>query len=157
MLIKRILPVLAAMLFLSLPAGCEEGQSSAASRVIGLTAPPMTSDGGGVQHQIIIQGASFTPLVVDVKTGDTVTWVNRDTTPHTVTSIRYFQDEDDISHVYIGENFDSGYIAPGDSYTRAFSDTGNFWYFSLPLHNALPIPQYLQLVQEIAVGSVVVN
>jgi plastocyanin len=121
--------------------------------------PPIEAVGAieGQAHQVVIQDSAFIPLEVHVKAGDTVTWTNRDARPRTVTSIRYFQDEDEISHVYIGEIFDSGDIVQGKSYTRTFSEAGAFWYFTFPLNNALPIPEYLQLVQELSVGSVVVD
>ena len=118
---------------------------------------PATGANQDQQHQVIIQGSAFIPLEVHIKPGDAVTWLNRDTGPHTITSIRYFQDEDEISHVYIGESFDSGDVAQGRSYTRTFTQAGSFWYITLPLHNALPIPEYLQLVQELSVGTVVVD
>ena len=87
----------------------------------------------GTNSQVIIQAANFVPLEIDIKPGDTVTWVNRDVNLHTVTSIRYFQDEDDISHIYIGETFDSGDISPGQSYSRTFAQEGTYDYLSLPL------------------------
>ena len=109
------------------------------------------------QHQVIIQGAAFTPAELDIQPGDTVTWTNQDTSAHTVTSIRCFQDEDDISHIYIGETWDSGDIDPGASFSRTFSQSGSYDYFSLPLEKPSPIPQYYQLVAGIPTGVVVVK
>lgn len=154
---KRMLLILAVMFVCAPAAACATSQTTPTSQVGGSLTASKTGTDGGDQHQIVIQASSFVPLVVDVKPGDTVTWVNRDTQPHTITSIRYFQDEDDISHIYIGESFDSGYVMQGQSYTRTFSDAGSFWYISLPLHNALPIPEYQQLVAELSVGTVVVS
>ncbi len=37
-------------------------------------------------HTITIEGSSFSPVAVDVKVGDAVTWVNKDFFPHTATS-----------------------------------------------------------------------
>lgn len=111
----------------------------------------------GANHQVVIQAATFAPLEVDISAGDSVTWVNQDTIQNTVTSIRYFQDEDDISHIYIGETFDSGDIGPGQSYSRTFPQEGTYDYLSLPLHTPSPMPEYLSLVAGIAVGVVVVR
>jgi len=111
----------------------------------------------GINHQVIIQTSTFVPLEIDINTGDTVTWVNQDVNSHTVTSIRYFQDEDDISHIYIGETFDSGDISPGQSYSRTFAQEGTYDYLSLPLNTPSPMPEFLQLVAGIAVGVVVVK
>lgn len=48
--------------------------------------------------------------------GTTVTWINQDSAPHTVTS-----DSGD---------FDSGTIPPGESYTHTFESAGSFTYHS---------------------------
>jgi plastocyanin len=37
-------------------------------------------------HQVVIDGMAFTPKVVSVRPGDTVTWVNRDMFVHNVTA-----------------------------------------------------------------------
>jgi plastocyanin len=154
---KRMsLALVMVLLFVSLM-GCGANQTIMLSQTGSFSTAEKTGTNQTEQHQIIIQGSSFIPLEFHIKPGDTVTWVNRDTQKHTITSIRYFQDEDDISHIYIGESFDSGDIDPGKSYARTFSEAGSFWYISLPLHNALPIPQYQQLVAELSVGAVVVS
>jgi plastocyanin len=57
---------------------------------------------------------AFNPASLSVSTGATVTWVNNDTTPHTVTA-------DDGS-------FNSGTIAVGAKFTRVFSTSGTFLY-----------------------------
>jgi plastocyanin len=40
----------------------------------------------GKAHQVAIEGMKFVPERIDVAVGDTVTWVNRDPVPHTVTN-----------------------------------------------------------------------
>ncbi len=63
---------------------------------------------------VSIKNMAFNPLSLSISTGTTVTWENNDTTAHTVTA-------DDGS-------FNSGTIAVGARFTRAFSTTGTFAY-----------------------------
>jgi len=39
-----------------------------------------------VKHRVVIEGMRFTPQVVQVKPGDTITWENRDMVSHNVTA-----------------------------------------------------------------------
>lgn len=61
--------------------------------------------------------ACFAPLNVKVKVGTTITWVNKSTTPHTVTAIQ----GTDVSNIKIAKNiFDSGIsnaITPNATYS----------------------------------------
>jgi len=54
----------------------------------------------------------FVPASTTIKKGVTVTWTNRDTSPHNVTSA----------------GFNSGDILPGASYSHAFTSAGSFDY-----------------------------
>src|SRR5216683_998225 len=63
---------------------------------------------------VSIKNMAFSSGSLSVKTGATVTWTNSDTTIHTVTA-------DDGS-------FNSGNIAIGATYSRAFSSAGTFSY-----------------------------
>lgn len=38
------------------------------------------------EHTVEIKGFKFVPASIDAKSGDTITWVNRDIAPHTATS-----------------------------------------------------------------------
>src|SRR5687768_508275 len=58
---------------------------------------------------------AFQPKRVEIPQGTVVKWVNRGAETHTVTSAT--------------GKFDSGDIAPGDTYTRKFKQTGVFKYF----------------------------
>jgi len=71
---------------------------------------------------------AFTPYPIIIKLGDTVTWKNEDTTPHTVTSGTGPSDPNK------GIAFDSSpglspLINPGNSYSHTFSQTGLYQYF----------------------------
>jgi len=110
--------------------------------------------GQGNHHQVIIEAVTFVPLEIDIKLGDTVTWVNEDTNIHTVTTWHHFQDEDDITHAYIGETWDSGDIKPGQSFSRTFNQLGIYEYLSLPLRIRTPLQHYEEVTN--AVGVIVV-
>jgi plastocyanin len=59
-------------------------------------------------------GSSFSPSTTTVPVGTTVTWTNNDITTHTVTS---------DTNVW-----NSGNLAPGDSYSFTFNTKGTFAY-----------------------------
>ncbi len=63
---------------------------------------------------ITIKNMAFNPASLSVSAGTTVIWTNSDTTMHTVTA-------DDAS-------FNSGNIAIGATYSRAFNSAGTFSY-----------------------------
>lgn len=63
---------------------------------------------------VTIEGFAFNPREVKIKAGGTVTWQQKDSAPHTVTS-------DD------GE-FDSGSLSQGDSWSFTFEKPGIYKY-----------------------------
>ena len=66
-------------------------------------------------NKVSISSTGFAPATITVTTGATVTWTNKDTVMHTVTTA-----DGSIS---------SGDIAAGSSYTKTFSDAGTFNYY----------------------------
>lgn len=60
--------------------------------------------------------ASFQPATVTVKAGQSVTWKNGSKLTHTAT----------------GSGFDSGNIAPGQSWTNTFTKAGTYPYVCVP-------------------------
>lgn len=66
-----------------------------------------------------IEDFAFSPANIRVAVGATVTWTNRDGTPHTVTS-------DD------GDLLDSGLLDQGESYQQTFSKPGIYDYYCQP-------------------------
>lgn len=85
-----------------------------------LTRTPVPSNGsGGVTAatgpQVTLNNFTFTPQTITVKSGTTVTWVNHDDTPHTVTSADHL--------------FGSSALDTDDQFTYRFSATGTFQYF----------------------------
>ncbi|MDB5922335.1 MAG: hypothetical protein JWN13_1271 [Betaproteobacteria bacterium] len=65
-------------------------------------------------HTVVIDGVIFTPATLTVKTGDTVTWVNKDPFPHTATA----QDN----------SFDSREIATNKRWKYTARNAGSFPY-----------------------------
>ncbi|MGA9841418.1 MAG: plastocyanin/azurin family copper-binding protein [Nitrososphaeraceae archaeon] len=76
---------------------------------------------------------SFSPNVINVTIGDTVTWTNHDVIPHTVTS------GTGPSDLNKGKEFDSGLstlLQPGKMFSHKFTRAGEFPYFC-QLHPAM--------------------
>ena len=73
----------------------------------GVAGPPPAT------HTVTIEAMQFTPATLTVKSGDTITWVNRDMFPHTATAT---------------ERFDSTVIAPGESWSHRLTSPGEFPY-----------------------------
>lgn len=81
---------------------------------------PETTRGETVVH---IKDFSFTPDVVMVKAGHSVRWVNEDVANHTVTAGAPGNRSDEQ------EEFASGLLVKGDSFTHRFSSPGEYPYF----------------------------
>lgn len=63
----------------------------------------------------------FTPSILNIYPGDSITWMNADNVDHTVVSgLPYAKD--------LGTMFDSGVIASGKSYSFTFRDIGTYKY-----------------------------
>ncbi len=64
--------------------------------------------------ELVIESFTFKPATLTIPVGTTVTWHNKDSVPHTVTS------REDI--------FDGG-MSHDDTYTYTFSQSGTFEYY----------------------------
>ncbi|HSX29243.1 MAG TPA: cupredoxin family copper-binding protein [Candidatus Saccharimonadales bacterium] len=80
------------------------------------TPAPSTTQSQG--NAVAIQDFAFSPATLTVKKGTTVTWTNKDSASHTVTS------DDDAT----GEKLDSKVLGNGDSYSMTFTATGTYGY-----------------------------
>jgi plastocyanin len=67
-----------------------------------------------VTRTVTIDALVFLPAAITVNAGDTIVWVNKDPFPHTVTSKP--------------GGFDSGTIAPGESWRYTLTKKGTFEY-----------------------------
>lgn len=70
---------------------------------------------------------AFSPNVITVEVGDTVTWTNNDGTMHTVTS-----GTSDGAKTNADGTFDSGFLNTGDTFSYTFTEEGEYEYFCMP-------------------------
>ncbi len=89
---------------------CITAIAVAASTVIGTA-----HDDQGKNMRITIGNFSFLPQIVTVKAGTTVTWINKDDVPHTVSSTT--------------QKFRSGVLDTDGEFSYTFSDPGTYEYF----------------------------
>jgi plastocyanin len=75
--------------------------------------PPSQAAASG--PQVMIDNFNFTPATITVPTGSTVTWSNRDDTPHTVTAS--------------DKSFGSTAILPNTQFSHSFDTPGTYSYF----------------------------
>jgi plastocyanin len=68
-------------------------------------------------HVIEIRSFVFSPLSLEVKTGDTITWTNFDIVPHTTTAM--------------DSSWDSGSLKFGESFTFKVTDNMQLDYFCI--------------------------
>ncbi|MBL8159288.1 cupredoxin domain-containing protein [Candidatus Saccharibacteria bacterium] len=74
-----------------------------------------------IPASVVVTGSGFTPAVVKVKAGDSVTWVNKDSTPHQIVSL-----EPNNTSVAAFDSRET--LGQGDSYTYTFEKAGTFTY-----------------------------
>ena len=91
-----------------------------------------------------IANSTFLPRVLNINVGQTITWVNNDSTAHTVTSD--------------GNFFDSGIIPPDSSFSYTFVNVGTYYYHSADFPSETGIVFVNELKQEFVsptVGNIV--
>lgn len=88
------------------------GYQSASPSSIPSPSPQSTKNQSEELNKISIENFAFNPPVLNIKVGDAVAWVNRDSSIHTVDS--------DI--------FKSGNLNTGESFEFKFNTQGNFDY-----------------------------
>ena len=73
-------------------------------------------------HFIDISGMAFSPSTLTISVGDTITWTNQDSAPHSAT----------------GDNgeFDSGTLSNGQTFSFTFTTTGTYTYHCA-IHNGM--------------------
>jgi plastocyanin len=90
------------------------GIVAGACAVAAAAAAPVLAATGGQVREVSMPGKVYAPARAQALVGDTVVWRNGDSTNHTVTA-------DDAS-------FDSGYMAPGGTFSRTFAKVGVYAY-----------------------------
>ncbi len=103
----KILIVVPLVILASLPGCSGYGASNPTN-----TSAPASS------NSIALVNFAFSPATLTVKIGTAVTWTNKDSTTHTVTSD--------------SGAFESGNLAPDATYTYVFSKAGTFTYHCTP-------------------------
>lgn len=73
-------------------------------------------------NEVWMVGNTFNVSNLEVSEGTTVTWTNQSSVNHTVTSGSRNGDD-------AGDLFDSGNLAPGETFSHTFEDAGNYDYF----------------------------
>lgn len=71
-------------------------------------------------HQVVIYNYKFVPQTLTVPVGTTVSWINRDTAPHTATH-----------RTYGAEAFDTGNLPYGQVYQHTFQVAGSYSYLCM--------------------------
>ena len=92
-------------------------ESAAASTAESMAASSEPSEGGGNGQTVNLTGFAFEPTEITVSVGDTVTFVNEDSAPHTVTEGTDGNAADDAS-------FDEQ-VSAGDSVEITFDEAGD--------------------------------
>lgn len=82
----------------------------------GAAAPTATKPPAEGGASVSIQGFAFSPATLTVSKGTTVTWTNKDSVAHTVTTTEP------------GEGFDSRNMGNGATFSYTFNNPGTFKY-----------------------------
>ncbi len=107
--------------------GCKDNSTNAYSSPGGGTTPP--------DNEVWMQNTSFNPKNKTITAGTTITWVNKDSYDHTVTS---------GTPGHPDGKFSSGTLGSGAVYTHTFNTQGTFNY-------------YCSIHQDIMTGSITVQ
>ncbi|MFA4964761.1 MAG: plastocyanin/azurin family copper-binding protein [Thermoleophilia bacterium] len=84
---------------------------------------PATTPAGSGGDTVAIADFAFSPQTLVVKAGTTVTWINEDGSPHTVTST-----EGPGTGASTTDLFDSGSLAQGETFAFRFDAAGTYYY-----------------------------
>ncbi len=98
---------------LALMMGCSGGYGSPATKTTTATGPTTTTQAAG-GNAVTISGFAFSPATLNVAAGTKVTWTNKDSTTHTVSSDT--------------NAFESGSLANGASYSYTFNTAATYAY-----------------------------
>lgn len=74
-----------------------------------------------IPAQVVVNGNGFSPAYLKVKRGESVAWVNQDSTPHQIASL-----EPDNPAVSAFDSKET--LGQGDSYTFTFEQAGTYNY-----------------------------
>ncbi|MEJ6398685.1 plastocyanin/azurin family copper-binding protein [Yoonia sp. 208BN28-4] len=95
---------------------------AASAAVLPLAVTSANADGHATNHTVVIQNFAFSPANLQIKAGDTVTWVNQDSTAHSA-----WESTNNL--------FDTGLLQPGQSASLTFGSAGSINYRCRPHAN----------------------
>lgn len=95
---------------------------AATSLALPLAAAMARADGHATNHTVVIKDFAFTPANLQIKAGDTVTWVNQDSAQHSAWEST-------------NNAFDIGLLSTGQSASLTFARAGAFNYRCRPHGN----------------------
>lgn len=78
---------------------------------------PSTEPAASAHYSVQMSNYAFAPASLTVKEGDTITWTNQDTAPHTVTTTSG------------PESLNSPYLSKGQSWSHTFTQPGMYMYY----------------------------
>lgn len=110
--IKKIILVFIGLLISISLSGCSLNKQNGAVSSSPSSTPSFSTPAENAQNIVSIENFSFNPSVITVTKGTKVTWVNKDSTVHTITS----------------PSFTSGNLNTGDKFEFVFADAGTFDY-----------------------------
>lgn len=102
--------------FTFISSGCKKNDTST-----NYSTTPTTGGGGNTtSNEVVIQGMTFSPANINVTVGTTVTWTNKDSYAHTVTSGTTGSPSG---------LFDSGNLGSNGTFSFKFNSAGTFPYY----------------------------
>jgi plastocyanin len=104
-------------------AGCGSSSSSSTGGPTGLS-DTAAAGPGTPKATVIIKDNTFTPANLVVARGTLVTWINKDSVPHTVT----LANGPGVDAQPVNQGVNSGQIAPGKSFNWLVVKQGTFFY-----------------------------
>lgn len=93
----------------------------AAIATLPLTVGITRADDHATAHTVVIKDFAFTPADIEIKSGDSITWVNEDNARHSATDLN--------------GAFDTGLLGKGQKATITFRGSGKFEYRCTPHGN----------------------
>ena len=110
---------LVAIIFLFVARNKKTAQEPSTQQTQQMSPPPLPKSNEPIPLQVFdkeaveIKNFTFSPSIAAVTKGGTVTWTNNDSVTHNLTS---------------PGNFDSGDLAPGQTFSHTFDEAGTFDY-----------------------------
>jgi amicyanin len=100
----------------------QDSQERSSSSSSSPSSPTITEEGKVVSIVGNSGSTSYSPNPFEIKVGDTVTWINNDSSPHTVTLSSSSSSSED-------SNFDSDVLRRDETFSFTFDREGEYPYF----------------------------